>query len=48
MGVVSCKRELRPPFPHREKRSFRRSLKTTCKEDADDNVKLVEVNLRKV
>jgi integrase len=30
------------------KKKFRRSLKTTCKEDADDDVKQVEVNLRKV
>lgn len=29
-------------------KKFRRTLKTTCKEDADDDVKQFEINLRKV
>ena len=39
--------EMTSSFPASEKR-ISALLKTTCKEDADDDVKLVEVNLRKV
>jgi hypothetical protein len=41
------KRELRPVLPDRQQ-AISRSLKTSCKDDADLDVQQVEVNLRKL